>query len=631
MQNLLTELAELFGKEEKFIAEGKILKNKVVEAALKLDPDLLKLLLKSKSIKNHFFQDIEGTLVFDKSAFQKFVTSKSFLPDSYTAFKNKIGLTVNGEYLTENKEVVLSFPYKDCVLEGGQTKEDAKRNEVFWNETLAPDEIDRLLSPKVFTNFKKYDKKGEHKVSEISLNDNLIIKGNNLLALHSLLPVYRGKIKLIYIDPPYNTGNDSFLYNDSFNHSTWLIFIKNRFEVAKKLLADDGFILIQIDNNEEGYLKILCDEIFGRNNYRNSIIVKKGMKSLQKQFAEIQRLNAGFDTILLYTKRQEIKLPNLFKELKGATSASWNNHWRGTDRPTMRYELFGIEPDTGQWRWEKKRTDIAVDNYKKLLSYIDLYEGKKAKITDDIIDTYYQTYLAENGITDTSEFELVRLSKNNKPEHYIPPRTEILLSENWMDLSVAGRITKFEHEKNEEILKRIIEWLTNKGDTVMDFFLGSGSTAAVSHKLERKYIGIEQINYAGNDSLVRLKNIIGGDKTGISQSVDWQGGGSLIYCELSKLNQNFINKINSAKAAKELKNIWGEMQKNGFLSYKINPKSINENYTEFEQLPLEDQKKFLIEVLDKNHLYVNYSEIEDKDYKISEEDKKLNKIFYSLQ
>ena len=167
-------------------------------------------------------------LVFDKVAFQSFVSNKQFLPDSYTAFKNKIGLTANHEYLTESKEVVLAWPYKDCVLEGGQTKEDQKRNEIFWNETLAPDEIDRLFAPKALTNFKKYDKDGEQEVENINLGDNLIIKGNNLLALHSLKKQYAGKVKLIYIDPPYNTGSDGFGYNDSFNHSTWLTFMRNR-------------------------------------------------------------------------------------------------------------------------------------------------------------------------------------------------------------------------------------------------------------------------------------------------------------------------------------------------------------------------------------------------------------------
>ena len=259
--NLFTHIKELLSKNEKFCKDNELFKNNVVEAALKLNTDLIKLLLTDNKAKETFFIDIEGVMVFDKVKFQKFVSNKQFLPDSYTAFKNKIGLTANGEFLTDAKEVVLDFPYKDCVLEGGQTKEDQKRKEIFWNETLAPDDIDRLFEPKAFTNWKKYDKDGEHEVTDISLEDNLIIKGNNLIALHSLKEVYRGKIKLIYIDPPYNTGNDSFQYNDSYNHSTWLTFMKNRLEVAKELLANDGVLVIQSDDNEQAYLKVLMDGI----------------------------------------------------------------------------------------------------------------------------------------------------------------------------------------------------------------------------------------------------------------------------------------------------------------------------------------------------------------------------------
>ena len=630
MQNLLNDLKDLLQQDDRLVVDGKLLKNKIIELSLQLDPSLLKMLLSQPSIKKHFFQEVEKVLVFDKIKFQKFVSNKAFLPDSYTSFKNKIGLTVNDEYLYENKDVVLSWGYKDCILEGNQTKEDRQHKEIFWNVTLAPDEIDRLLTSKVLTNFKKYSGNPKDKIEEFSIKDNLIIRGNNLLALYSLLKVYRGRIKIIYIDPPYNTGNDSFKYNDSFNHSTWLTFMKNRLEVARELLSNDGYILIQIDNNEEGYLKVLCDEVFGRENYRNSIITKKGTKSLQKQFTEIQKLNAGFDTILLYTKKATVKLPNLFKELKGATTASWNNHWRGTDRPTMRYELFGIEPETGQWRWEKNRTDKAVTNYIKLCEYIKVFEGEDVELTDDLINTYYEQYFNENDITDHSDFELVRMSKNDKPEHYIPPRMKVLLSENWMDLSVAGRVTKFEHEKNEEILKRIIEWLSNKGDTVLDFFLGSGSTAAVSHKLERHYIGIEQMDYGKIDAVNRLLDVIKGDNKGISQDVNWKGGGSFIYAELAKLNQFYIDKIQTA-SDKQLGEIFSEMEKNAVIVYNIDLAKFKENKEAFNALSVDVKRGILMSLLDLNQLYINFSEIDDSEFKLSDEIIKFNKTFYNLK
>ncbi len=271
---LLEQLITLLGKDERFVVEGRLNKNIVVEHALKLDRDLLKLLLSVKKVKEQFFVDVDGTVVFDKDKFVRFVDNKQFLPDSYTAFKNKIGFTVGGEYLKDRKEVTLVWPYKDCVLEGGQTKEEQKRNEVFWNETLAPDEIDRLLAPKVLAKFNRYDPEGMHKVEDILESDNVIMKGNNLLALHSLQRRFAGKVKFIYIDPPYNTGNDSFKYNDSFNHSSWLTFIKNRLDIAKQLLSLDGTIFVHIDYLEQAYLKIVLDEVFGRENFIQMISVK---------------------------------------------------------------------------------------------------------------------------------------------------------------------------------------------------------------------------------------------------------------------------------------------------------------------------------------------------------------------
>ena len=280
-KGLFTELEKLLRMESEYCTEdGVLLKNAVVEAALELRPKLIKMLLGHDGLRRNFFAEIDGVQVFDKVKFQKFVMNKRFLPDSYTSYKNKVGLTTDeGDFLSESREIVLSWPYKDCVLEGGQTKEDAKRSEVFWNEILAPDEINRLTEPKVLTNLKRYDKDGEHQVESISMDDNLIIKGNNLLALHTLKKKYAGKVKLIYIDPPYNTGSDSFTYNDSFNRSTWLTFMRNRLEIAKSLLSDDGAIYVQLDYHQIHYAKVLLDEIFGEENFQREIIWRIGWLS----------------------------------------------------------------------------------------------------------------------------------------------------------------------------------------------------------------------------------------------------------------------------------------------------------------------------------------------------------------
>ncbi|MBP8016706.1 site-specific DNA-methyltransferase, partial [Candidatus Gracilibacteria bacterium] len=275
MKNLFQILYEVLKQDKRFISqEGDLLKNVIREEADKLDGDLIWLLFNNKDTKKAFFKSLNygsNFEVFDSKKFIQFINNKEFLPDSYTSFKNKIGLTNSkGDLLNDNNDVVLSFPYKDCILAGGQDKEDVKRDEVFYNEILGNDDIDRLLDEKVFTNFKRIDKTGEHKLDGFkrdengTIKDNLIIKGNNLLALHSLKSSFAGKLDLIYIDPPYNTGGngDTFEYNNRFKHSSWLTFMKNRLDIAKNLLKKEGVLIVAIDKAEQVYLGVLLDEIF---------------------------------------------------------------------------------------------------------------------------------------------------------------------------------------------------------------------------------------------------------------------------------------------------------------------------------------------------------------------------------
>ena len=326
MQNLQKDLIEILKHEDSLLIDGQLNKNKIVEMALQVDPKLIKHLIKHDTFKTHFFTVVDSVLVFDKIKFQRFVNNKSFLPDSYTAFKNKIGLTINDgttdNYINTKNDVVLAWPHKDCVLEGGQTKEDQKRKEIFWNETLAPDEIDRLLDPKVFTNWKKYDHQGVNEVTEITDKDNLIFKGNNLLALASLKQRFRNRVKLIYIDPPFNTGSDSFQYNDSFNHSTWLTFMRNRIEEARKLLKSDGVMFIQCDYHEDSYLRILADEVFGFDNFVQSITVKMSDASGPKMAHATTNIPKLKDTLLVY-KKQDFKIASIPRVLKN----KWDNEY----------------------------------------------------------------------------------------------------------------------------------------------------------------------------------------------------------------------------------------------------------------------------------------------------------------
>jgi adenine-specific DNA-methyltransferase len=279
---LYETLEKQLKKEPNFVTDnGELKKWVVINKAQNYDAELIGLLLDDKELKAKFFLDIKGVLVFNQSLFVQFLEQKNYLNDSYTSYKNKIGLNIDGKYLKQRNEVALVWPFKDCVLEGGQSREEDKREEIFFNETLAQDEITQLLEPKVFTNAKRYTDKGEKPLDKFTRNekgiitDNLIIKGNNLLALHSLKEEFAGQVKLIYIDPPYNTGKDGFNYNDNFNHSSWLTFMKNRLEVAKELLTKDGSIWMNIDDREAHYLKVLGDDIFGRDNFIANIIWQK--------------------------------------------------------------------------------------------------------------------------------------------------------------------------------------------------------------------------------------------------------------------------------------------------------------------------------------------------------------------
>ncbi len=585
---LFGQLQKVLQKDERLVAEGELLRNKIVELARKNDTTLLKHLLADKEVKSAFFVDIDGVQIFDSERFVRFVNNKDFLPDSYTAFKKKIGLVVGDEFVAENKNVVLNWPYKDCILEGGQTKEDAKRNEVFWNETLAPDQIDRLLDPKVFTNWKRIDAEGEHKLEKLKtdengdIKDNLIIKGNNLLALHSLKARFAGKVKLIYIDPPYNTGNDGFGYNDKFNHSSWLTFMRNRLEAAKELLTPDGSIYINIDYNEAHYLKILMDEIFGRDSFQREIIWRIGWLSGYKTITKNYIRN--HDSILFYTKD-----PNnfVFNKDKAYTTS-------------------------------KDYADRFNDGQKKEI----LEKLEELKFSEKDRESFFE-YISTIGLPDRYPLEDTWNSSV-----YDKLNSIAVVSYSGEKVSKMLGVEEIKGQKSEKLLQRIIEVSTNENDIVLDYHIGTGTTCAAAHKLKRQYIGVEQMDYIENTAVARLKEVIKGEGSGISTSLNWPGGGDFVYAELTSLNEIYIDKIKKSKTDKELKKVWDEISEKGFLSYKIDPKKFNEKAKDFTDLSLADQKRFILESLDYNQLYVNYSEIGDKDYVIKLEDEKLNKEFY---
>jgi adenine-specific DNA-methyltransferase len=331
---------------------------------------------------------------------------------------------------------------------------------------------------------------------------NLFIEGDNLEVLKLLQKSYLGKIKMIYIDPPYNTGND-FIYPDNYAenlstyleytgqvdgegkkfatntetdgrfHSKWMNMMYPRLFLAKNLLKEEGVIFISIDDHEVDNLRKICNEIFGEENYRNTIIVRRGVKNVQSQFETLTNLSSGHEYILLYSKRADFKFPKLSHELPETEAGKWDTFWRGTDRPTMRYELFGKTPEKGQWRWERERTSIAVKNYDSYLTNI------KDKLSLD--EYFWDHYTSTN-----EKLDFVRLNEDNVIQYYVPPRDYKLISDNWMDVSIKGNVIGFDTEKHVELLKRIFKWVLSDGEIVLDFFAGSASTAHAIYDLNKK-------------------------------------------------------------------------------------------------------------------------------------------------
>ncbi|UWV86168.1 site-specific DNA-methyltransferase [Mycoplasmopsis cynos] len=561
--------------------QNKLLLGNIFAAVNNHDSDLMEILYSNELIRKNFFVKVKDIWIFNDKKFIDFISLKDFMPDSFTSFKNRIGLVdKNGHFLDENNDVVLSFPYKDCVLVGNQDKDDQKRSEVMLNETLGLDDINRLLDPKVLVNAKRYSSQGIEQNISFNEKDNLIIKGNNLIALSSILKRYEGKVKCIYIDPPYNTGNDSFNYNDLFNHSTWLLYMKNRLHLARRLLSNDGSIFINLDYNEVHYCKVLMDEIFGAKNFQREIIWRMGFVSGYK--TSVNNFIRNHDTILFYSKN--------------ATNMFFN------------------------------KTYIANINFKQIV-----------KPTKELIN-----FLTKNGLSKTQIDNTINyINHTSRGQQY--PLEDTWNCNKWDELdSVAIKNStsideetilmnnkNFKGQKPEKLIQRIIESTTIEGDIVLDFFVGSGTTAAVAHKMKRQYIGIEQMDYIEDITVERLKKVIDGEQGGISQLVDWQGGGSFVYCELAQNTQKWVDLIKNA-TNNDILDVKNQILNSNDIIPYLSKAEIEFNLSTFDSLSLDEKKARLISIINKNKLYVNYSQIDDESYGISEADKQFSKSFYEL-
>lgn len=636
---LIREIKQVLAQFKCYWDNDILLKSRVVDDLRSYNPDLITALLSNKKIKEQYEIRINDINIFKIEEFIQLLKYKNFWENSYTKYSNKIGLTASGKYLDYNSDIVLDFPFKDCVLEGGMTKEEVGKKEIYYNKVIARDEVDTLLSPKVFTNMKKYTIDGEESVYEITDEDNLIIKGNNLLALYSLKERYADKVKVIFIDPPYYFNNkkpvDTFAYNSNFKLSSWLVFMKNRLEASRNLLSKDGIIYITISDEGGHYLKVLCDSIFGYENFiaditwqsRKSVssdglisiasnhilIYARNIKNIDKKSFKMALDVDGFD---LEDKRGKYKI-----EPFDAPHIRKNLEYKIINPVTK--EVF--YPPTGRhWRTTKIEFD-------RLLKDDRISFGKSGAAKPQL-----KVYL-EDAIAAGKGKSATTIWNDIIPDNIIWNQTDATTNATKHQQKMFNKVV-FENPKPENLIQRALELGTGENDIVLDFFMGSATTQAVAMKMKRQFIGVEQMDYINTVSIPRLQKVMDGEEDGISKDVDWRGGGSFIYAELMDLNNKFIKEIQKANTSSELLELMNKIKKYADLNYLVEleklsnePIVIDEDTKEtvsFYDLDINKQRELLIDITDINQLYVNYSEIDDMEHNISDEDKAFNHSFY---
>ena len=673
-QNFKKHIRTLLLKDDRLKdAQGELKGNSVKEFVNTLDEKLITILLEDEKTRAQFFLKIKDVYVFKTHEF-KFFLDENSIDNSYTQYSNQIGLSSGGQFLKNNTDVVLNFPFKDCVLEGGQSTEDgldtyfeyddakedyiekqSKRKEIFFNEVLAKDEIDRLLEPKAFTKIIKYDSKGESKPTKFNRNakgtitDNLLIKGNNLLALHSLKQEFKGKVKLIYIDPPYNTGNDSFGYNDNFNHSTWLTFMRNRLIVAKNLLSADGSIFVQCSFHQFAFLKILMLEIFNKHLCDFNIQVRHPDRSLTGD----KEYNDVIEYLLIFSNNENLKMPykeevktiddykitiTIKENEKPFDIINCNGKYIEVYKPEQ-YNIITSEADEKKLKRISIRGSIREKNssgrffVKHLEHLINLPAQTLFKVPDmgDDAENHRYFYSAPKGKKNGGYYQGKPTSSNVTKKQY---SNFYNFEKEYNNVAKQGGVSFRNGKKPEELINFLLETFTTKNSIVLDYHLGSGTTCAVAHKMKRQYIGIEQIENQINLSKERLSNVINVDQSGISKTVNWKGGGSFVYLELTKNNQTAKEEILKCKNLEELLQFFETMYTKYFLHYNVRIKEFKEVISQeenFKNLALDRQKELFSKMLDLNQLYVNLSEIEDSRYQLDAKDIGLSKDFYQVK
>ncbi|PUB92949.1 restriction endonuclease [Helicobacter pylori] len=601
-------------------------KERLETLILQNDEKLLTFMLEHENAddyKNAFFKMIANSLVFNQKALLECLTKE--LENSFTRFENKIGLYSQGRPIKSSELVVLNFPFKDNVLLGSAKDNSTKSNECFYHEILHKKEIDTLLNKKALCNFEMHGE-GDLESALKDKNTNYLIKGNNLIALHSLKKKFAKQVKCIYIDPPYNTGNDSFNYNDNFNHSSWLVFMKNRLEAAREFLSDDGVIFVQCDDNEQAYLKVLMDEIFGRDNFIACFVWEKTSNSLS-------RIRIKTEYILCYEKTkfglifngdmteegQDFPIlneVNVKKTLQFPPNSIYFKTFKGVIKPTKFNKMELIDDlrivnktnsnmvrINAKFKWTQDKLDDEIKEGTTFVIKSDEFSMRYIRKGDREVKAS-NVFNAECGVTTnikaTSEIKVLFANSNT-------------------DL--------FSTPKPEALLQRILEIATQENDLVLDFFAGSGTTCTVAHKMKRRYIGIEQMDYIETITKERLKKVIEGEQGGISKKCDFKGGGSFVYAELKEVNLEIKKQILNANSASECLKIFNDLSER-FLK-RADCKIDEIHSEEFQNLDLNEQKRICCALLDSNEDYLNLGDIDEDAWGIDKITKKYNEIFYS--
>ena len=666
---LIAELNNVLKNFPEYWDGEKLNRSAVVQDIKQKNTDLLKVLIHNDTIKSNYATEIEGALVFDFEGLASLIKYKDYWNDSYTNYTNQIGISNNGRFIKNSTDLVLDFPFKDCVLEGGIKSEEEGRNEVFYHETIARDELDRLLSPKVLVNTKLYTQDGiEQGVTGFNENDNLIIKGNNLIALSSLQKRFKGKVKCIYIDPPYyfkkKKKEDTFEYNSNFKLSTWLVFMKNRLELARELLSEDGSIFVQISDDGVAELHMLMKDIFNKgseDNFLNKITVKtrspSGFASVNPGVFESAEYILAFAKNKTKWQGNRQYIPCKYDENYNFYIEDFEKgykYWKVKDLKQHVLEVNGYKNEgeaidrIGEAALLNIIGDFALQNANRVYQSTAISDKSHKKVQeardiskniDDIIEVTREgnyTVYVYKGREMAFYSKKVRIIDGKKTP-------TILVSNIWTDISYEGiadegGVKLKGGKKPEKLIQRILELASNENDLVLDFFLGSGTTCAVAHKLNRRYIGVEQLDYIQDKTVKRMHSVVKGELSGISKAVNWIGGGSFIYTELLQHNHYYVNKIKEAESYTALKDVYLEMKDKAHLNFQVDLERVLESKREvdgvdhmvsFSDLCLNEQKRLMIKLLDLNQLYVCQSEVEDVTYDISDSDKKFTASFYN--